>query len=80
MLHYLWRPPTLSQEAKMRRIGEVIVTVAVMTMVASLTVADQIRRKASAHKRSTEVLADDEEQTAESKSHSRADSIILHLL
>ncbi len=64
----------------MRRIGEVILTVAVMTMVASLTVADQIRRKASAHKRSTEVLADDEEQTAESKSHSRADSILLHLL
>ena len=65
----------------MRRIGEVIVTVAVMTMVASLTVADQIRRKVSAHKRSTEVhLADDEKPPAESVSHSRADSIILHLL
>ena len=80
MLHYLRCRPSLSQEANMRRIGEVILTVAVMTMIASLTVADQIRRKASAHKRSTEVLADDEEQTAESKSHSRADSILRHLL
>ncbi len=64
----------------MRRIGEVILTVAIMTMIVSLTVADQIRRKVSEHRQSTEVPADAEEQPVESKSHSRADSIILHLL
>ena len=61
----------------MRRIGEVILTAAIMTMVVSLTVADQIRRKVREHKRSTEVPTDSEEQPAESK---RADSIILHVL
>ena len=66
----------------MRRIGEVIVTVAILTMVASLTVADQIRRKVSgaSQKASTEVLTDEEGNPVESKSTSRADSVILHVL
>ena len=59
------------KEAKMRRFGEVILTVAIVTMIASLTVADQIRRKVSEHRQSTEVPADAEEQPVESKSHSR---------
>ena len=64
----------------MRRIGEVILTVAIMIMIVSLTVADRIRRRVSEHKQSTEVLADDEGHLVESKSHSRADSIILRVL
>ena len=64
----------------MRRIGEVILTAAIMTMVVSLTVADQIRRKITGRKQSAEVLTDSEKQPVESKTRSRADSIILHLL
>ena len=63
----------------MRRIGEVILTVVIMTMVVSLTVADQIFRRVSAHKQSTDVFAADEEQPVESKRHPRADSITLHV-
>ncbi len=66
----------------MRRIGEVIVTIAILTMVTSLTIADQIRRKVGGARQKTppEVLANDEGDQVTSNSASHADSFILHVL
>lgn len=66
----------------MRRIGEVLLTIAVLTMVTTLTIADQLRRKTGGarQKPAPEALTEDERDRPRSNGTSRAESIILHVL
>lgn len=63
----------------MRRIGDLILTFAIMTMVVALTIADQLRRKAGASGRhsSTPVTTEGDERYEEAKTGTRSNSVIM---